>query len=112
MTTIKIVLDQKYENEKDNLDKFEDVYDKKRILLVDDSENSEKLLDEEMTPLDGHKVMKKFREINNFNTKVILLTKTNKYEYDDEYLKEGFTDYLIKPIDKDKLFEKIDKYLK
>ena len=40
-----------------------------------------------MTPLDGHKVMKKFREINNFNTKVILLTKTNKYEYDDEYLK-------------------------
>ena len=54
MTTIKIVLDQKYENEKYNLDKFEDVYDKKRILLVDDSENSEKLLDEEMTPLDGH----------------------------------------------------------
>ena len=87
MTTIKIVLDQKYENEKYNLDKFEDVYDKKKILLVDDSENSEKLLDEEMTPLDGHKVMKKFREINNFNTKVILLTKTNKYEYDDEYLK-------------------------
>ena len=56
--------------------------------------------------------MKKLRAINNFNTGVILLTKTNKYEYDDEYLKEGFTDYLIKPIDKDKLFEKIDKYLK
>ena len=87
MTTIKIVLDQKYESEKDNLDKFEDVYNKKIILLVDDSENSGKILDEEMTPLDGHKVMKKFREINNFNTKVILLTKTNKYEYDDEYLK-------------------------
>lgn len=54
MTTIKIVLDQKYENEKDNLDKFEDVYNKKRILLVDVSENSEKILDEETTPLDGH----------------------------------------------------------
>ena len=65
-----------------------------------------------MKPLDGHEVMKKLRAINNFNTGVILLTKTNKYEYDDEYLKEGFTDYLIKPIDKDKLFEKIDKYLK
>ena len=66
------------------------------------------LLDEEMKPLDGHEVMKKLRAINNFNTGVILLTKTNKYEYDDEYLKEGFTDYLIKPIDKDKLFEKIN----
>ena len=111
MTTIKIVLDQKYENEKDNLDKFEDVYDKKRILLVDDSENSEKLLDEEMTPLDGHKVMKKFREINNFNTKVILLTKTNKYEYDDEYLKESFTDYLIKSAKRNLILDKINKYL-
>lgn len=111
MTTIKIVLDQKYENEKDNLDKFEDVYNKKRILLVDDSENSEKLLDEEMTLLDGYEVMKKFKEINNFNTKVILLTKTNKYEYDDEYLKESFTDYLIKSAKRNLILDKINKYL-
>lgn len=146
-TTMKIVLDQKVYEEESNLNKYESIYDKKKILLVDDSENSEKifkkifsntnvemewvklgkecldkirnkekydliLLDEEMKPLDGHEVMKKLRAINNFNTGVILLTKTNKYEYDDEYLKEGFTDYLIKPIDKDKLFEKIDKYLK
>ena len=111
MTTIKIVLDQKYESEKDNLDKFEDVYNKKKILLVDDSENSEKLLDEEKTPLDGHEVMKKFREINNFNTKVILLTKTNKYEYDDEYLKDGFTDYLIKSAKRNLILDKINKYL-
>ena len=146
-TTMKIVLDQKVYEEESNLNKYESIYDKKKILLVDDSENSEKifkkifsntnvqmewvklgkecldkirnkekydliLLDEEMKPLDGQEVMKKLRAINNFNTGVILLTKTNKYEYDDEYLKEGFTDYLIKPIDKDKLFEKIDKYLK
>ena len=101
MTTIKIVLDQKYESEKDNLDKFEDVYNKKKILLVD----------EEMTLLDGYEVMKKFREINNFNTKVILLTKTNKYEYDDEYLKEGFTDYLIKSAKRNLILDKINKYL-
>ena len=110
MTTIKIVLDQKYENEKYNLDKFEDVYDKKRILLVDDSENSEKLLDEEMTPLDGHKVMKKFREINNFNTKVILLTKNN--EYKDSYKEYGFSDVILKPIDEEIFNNIIDKYLK
>ena len=55
--------------------------------------------------------MKKFREINNFNTKVILLTKTNKYEYDDEYLKEGFTDYLIKSAKRNLILDKINKYL-
>ncbi|MGM9881707.1 MAG: hybrid sensor histidine kinase/response regulator [Bacilli bacterium] len=145
-TTMKIVLDQRYENEKNDLNKYESIYDKKKILLVDDNENSEKLfekifssiniemdwvrlgkegldkirnkekydlilLDEEMEPLYGHEVMKKFREINNFNTKVILLTKTNKYEYDDEYLKEGFTDYLIKNGKKDLILDKVNKYL-
>ena len=31
---------------------------------------------------------------------------------DEEYLKYGFSGYLLKPISKDKLFEIIDKYLK
>ena len=30
----------------------------------------------------------------------------------EEYLKYGFSGYLLKPISKDKLFEIIDKYLK
>ena len=34
------------------------------------------------------------------------------YEYNEEYLKYGFSGYLLKPINKDKLFEIIDKYLK
>ena len=42
----------------------------------------------------------------------ILLTKDNSYEYNDEYLKYGFNDYLLKPLDRDKLFEITDKYLK
>ena len=146
-TVIKIVLDQKIGENVGNLDKYESVLDKKKILLVDDSASSVKiitkllkesnttldsvssgkecldkirskekydliLLDEEMTPLDGKIVMKKLKEIRNFNINVILLTKNNDYEYNEDYLKYGFKDYLIKPIDKDKLMEKISKYCK
>ena len=147
-TTMKIVLDQKVAREADEkLDKYEEVYDKKKILLVDDNISTEKivskllkdtnieldyvslgkealdkirgkekydliLLDEVMDPLDGVTVMKKFKDIRNFKTNVILLTRNNEYEYNEEYLKYGFSGYLLKPISKDKLFEIIDKYLK
>ena len=147
-TTMKIVLDQKVAKEFDEkLDKYEEVYDKKKILLVDDNISTEKivskllkdtnieldyvslgkealdkirgkekydliLLDEVMDPLDGVTVMKKFKDIRNFKTNVILLTRNNEYEYNEEYLKYGFSGYLLKPISKDKLFEIIDKYLK
>lgn len=146
-TTIKVVLDQKIADMDDTLNKYESVYDKKSILLVDDNASSGKiftkmlkdtdiilnivtsgkecldkirdkdkydliLLDEDMEPLDGITVMKKLRMIRTFNTKTILLTKNNDYEYNDDYLKYGFDGYLLKPIDKDKLFEVIDKYLK
>ena len=147
-TTMKIVLDQKVAKEADEkLDKYEEVYDKKKILLIDDNISTEKivskilkdtnieldyvslgkealdkirgkekydliLLDEVMDPLDGVTVMKKFKDIRNFKTNVILLTRNNEYEYNEEYLKYGFSGYLLKPISKDKLFEIIDKYLK
>lgn len=146
-TTIKVVLDQKIADIDDALDKYESVYDKKSILLVDDNVSSGKiftkmlkdtnielsivtsgkecldkirnkdkydliLLDEDMEPLDGITVMRKLKEIRTFNTKTILLTKNNDYEYNDDYLEYGFDGYLLKPIDKDKLFELIDKYFK
>ena len=146
-TTIKVVLDQKIADMDDALDKYESVYDKKSILLVDDNVSSGKiftkmlkdtnielsivtsgkecldkirnkdkydliLLDEDMEPLDGITVMRKLKEIRTFNTKTILLTKNNDYEYNDDYLEYGFDGYLLKPIDKDKIFELIDKYLK
>ena len=147
-TTMKIVLDQKVAKEADEkLDKYEEIYDKKKILLVDDNISTEKivskilkdtnieldyvslgkealdkirgkekydliLVDEVMDPLDGVTVMKKFKDIRNFKTNVILLTRNNEYEYNEEYLKYGFSGYLLKPISKDKLFEIIDKYLK
>ena len=42
---------------------------------------------------------------------MILLTKNNDYEYNEEYLKYGFVDYILKPLDKDSVLEKISKYL-
>ena len=143
-TKIKIVLDQKIEKEESKLEKYEHVYDKKKILLVDDSDasgkiiskmlsdtnvvldvvktgkealdkirNKEKydliLLDEEMKPLDGITVMKKLKEIKTFNIEVVLLTRNNNYEYNEDYLEYGFSNYLLKPIDKEQLFNVIDK---
>lgn len=146
-TTIKVILDQKYEDNNISLNKYDNIYDKKKILLIDDSPSSEKilnkvlngtnievdsvksgkeglekirnkekydliLLDEELKPQDGHIIMKKLLMIRNFNTKVILLTRDNKYEYDDEYLREGFSDYIIKSSSKEEILNKINKYLK
>ena len=146
-TTMKIILDQKYDNIDTSLNKYDNIYDKKKVLLIDDSPSSEKLfnkilsgtnieltsvklgkeglerirskekydlilLDEELEPQNGHIIIRKLLEIRNFNTKVILLTKDNKYDYDDNYLQEGFTDYIIKSSDKEEILNKINKYLK
>ena len=53
------------------------------------------LLDEALTQISGAELMQKIKEIRNFNTPVILLTKDNSYEYNEEYLKLGFTDYIV-----------------
>ena len=146
-TTIKIILDQKYDTIDTDINKYDNIYDKKKVLLIDDSPSSEKLfnkilsgtnieltsvklgkeglekirnkekydlilLDEELEPQNGHIIMRKLLEIRNFNIKVILLTKDNKYDYDDSYLQEGFTDYIIKSSDKEEMLNKINKYLK
>ncbi len=54
-------------------------------------------------------MLENLKKIRNFNIPVILLSKDNKYEYNEEYLKMGFSDILIKPIKKEELLEKIDK---
>ena len=70
------------------------------------------LLDEDLSQISGLELMTKIKEIRNFKTPVILLTKDNSYEYNEEYTKIGFTDYILKPLKKDELLEKIDKYTK
>ena len=70
------------------------------------------LLDEELEEMTGIDLMKKIKEVRNFNTPVIFLTKDNSYEYNEEYSKVGFSDYLLKPLKKDELINKIDMYTK
>lgn len=70
------------------------------------------LLDEDMPYMNGINVMNKFSKIKEFDTKVILLTKNSNIIYDDIYKDSGFSDYIIKPINKDDLMNKINKYLK
>ena len=67
------------------------------------------LIDEELNMMTGEELLKYLKEIRNFNVPVILLSKDNKYEYNEEYLKMGFNDILIKPIKKEVLIEKINK---
>ncbi|MBQ2872903.1 MAG: response regulator [Bacilli bacterium] len=70
------------------------------------------LLDEELSQISGIELIKKIKEIRNFNTPIILLTKDNSYEYNEEHLKLGFNDYILKPLKKDNLLAKINKYTK
>ena len=70
------------------------------------------LLDEDLSQISGTELMLKIKEIRNFKTPVILLTKDNSYEYNEEYIKIGFVDYILKPLNKESLLEKINKYTK
>lgn len=62
-----------------------------------------------MNTITGTEMLESLKKIRNFNISVILLSKDNKYEYNEEYLKMGFIDIIIKPIKKEELLEKIDK---
>ena len=68
------------------------------------------LLDEELSQISGMELIGKIKEIRNFDVPVILLTKDNNYEYNEKYLSVGFSDYILKPVKKDILLEKINKY--
>ena len=70
------------------------------------------LIKDELKPLDGYTIMTKLQEIRNFNIPCILLTKNTNVEYDDNYQKYGFKDYIIKSNDKNKILNTLDKYLK
>ena len=67
------------------------------------------LLDEDLNMMTGVELLNYLKKIRNFNIPVILLSKDNKYEYNEEYLNMGFTDILIKPIKKTPLLECINK---
>ena len=68
------------------------------------------LLDEALTEISASELIIKLKGIRNLNTPIILLTKDNSHEYNNKYLSEGFAGYILKPIKKEIIIEKIKKY--
>ena len=70
------------------------------------------LLDEQLSQISAIELIKKIKDIRNFDIPIILLTKDNSYEYNDELKKLGFSDYILKPVKKEELLNKINSCIK
>lgn len=68
-------------------------------------------LDQMMPEMDGIMTLKKLKEIKDFKTPVIVLTADAIKGMKEKYIKEGFNDYISKPIEKEQLYEIIKKYI-
>jgi len=70
------------------------------------------MLDQMMPGMNGTTTLEKLKEIENFNIPVIVLTADAIKGRKEEYLKDGFDDYISKPIDKKELSRVLSKFLK
>ncbi len=70
------------------------------------------LLDQMMPGLSGVETLNKLKEIEGFNTPVVVLTADAIKGQKEKYLSDGFDDYLSKPIDKSELSRVLKKFLK
>ena len=64
-----------------------------------------------MPKMSGVETLKKLKEISDFHTPTIALTANAISGMKEKYLKEGFDDYLSKPIDRKELNRVIRKFL-
>ena len=69
------------------------------------------LLDDMMPKMSGVETFKKLKEMKDFNTPVVALTANAIAGMKENYLKEGFNDYISKPIDKKELERVLKTYL-
>ena len=145
--TFKIILDQKIYEEDNIVNKYSNVFNNKKILIVDNVDTTYKIiekllkdtniqldlsltskdclnkirskenydlifLEENMNIISSTELIKKLHNERNFNTTIILLTKNNDVEYNNEYKKIGYNYYLLKPIKKENLNDILDEYIK
>ena len=83
------------------------------IELVKEQNNFDLILIDQMMPgLDGTSTMKKLKDIEDFNTPVVVLTADAMEGQKEKYIASGFDDYISKPIDKSELARVLKKFLK
>ena len=70
------------------------------------------LLDDMMPKMRGREVLIKLKENPKYKTPTVALTANAINGVREQYLKDGFDDYLAKPIDKEQLNKILTKYLK
>jgi len=69
------------------------------------------LLDDMMPKMSGVETLQKLKGIDGFSVPVVVLTANAISGMREKYLKDGFSDYLAKPIEKSELEKVIRKYL-
>ncbi|MBR2827815.1 MAG: response regulator, partial [Bacilli bacterium] len=69
------------------------------------------LLDDMMPKMSGVITLEKLKEIEGFHTPVVALTANAISGMREKYLKDGFQDYLAKPIEKEKLIQVMNQIL-
>lgn len=86
---------------------------KECIELINNDNNYDLILLDQMMPnMNGVETLKALKESKNFNTPVVVLTADAIEGKKEEYLNEGFDDYLSKPIELDTLTNILKKYFK
>lgn len=70
------------------------------------------LMDDMMPIMRGSETLQRLNKLENFNIPVIALTANAVSGMREQYLEQGFKDYLAKPIDKEELKKVLKKYLK
>ena len=64
-----------------------------------------------MPQMDGIETLHKLQENGTLRTPVVMVTANALIGVDQMYLKEGFADYLSKPVKRDQLEEMLKQYL-
>lgn len=70
------------------------------------------LMDQMMPGLSGIDTMNKLKEIDTFNTPIVVLTADAMQGQREKYLESGFDDYISKPIDRSELSRVLKKFIK
>lgn len=81
------------------------------IALCQDNKYDLILMDDMMPEMNGTQTMNRLREDKTFDTPIVMLTANAIEGMKEEYLKNGFDDYLAKPVDKEELVRVLNRFL-